>query len=91
MGAIWASDARGVAARADVLLCEASFRDGEANPPDLHMTGSECGTLASEAGIDRLVLTHIPPWHDPQAALAEARTTWSGRLDLAVAGMVIEL
>lgn len=76
---------------ADLLLCEASFRDGVDNPPDLHLTGSECGTLATDAGVGRLVLTHIPPWHDPQAALAEAKTTWTGRLDLAVAGMVIEL
>ncbi|WP_310530082.1 MBL fold metallo-hydrolase [Nocardioides sp.] len=80
-----------LAAGADLLLCEASFRDGVVNPPDLHLTGSECGTTAAEAGVGRLVLTHIPPWHDPQVALAEARTTWSGPLDLAVAGMVIEL
>ena len=76
---------------ADLLLCEASFRDGVDNPPDLHMTGSECGTAAAEAGVGRLVLTHIPPWHDRQVALAEARTTWSGPLDLAVPGMVIDL
>jgi ribonuclease BN (tRNA processing enzyme) len=80
-----------LAVGADVLLCEASFRDGADNPPDLHMTGSECGTTATEAKVGRLVLTHIPPWHDAQQALAEAKTTWSGQLDLAVAGMVIEL
>lgn len=80
-----------LATGADLLLCEASFRDGTDNPPDLHMTGSECGTTAVEAGVERLVLTHIPPWHDPHVALAEARTTWIGPLDLAVAGMVIEL
>jgi ribonuclease BN (tRNA processing enzyme) len=79
------------AAGADVLLCEASFRDGETNPPDLHMTGSECGATALAAGVGRLVLTHVPPWHDPQAAYAEARTTWEGPLDIAVAGMVIDL
>lgn len=80
-----------LATGADLLLCEASFRDGTDNPPDLHMTGSECGTTAVEAAVERLVLTHIPPWHDPQVALTEARTTWTGPLDLAVAGMVIEL
>lgn len=80
-----------LAAGADLLLCEASFRDGVDNPPDLHMTGSECGTAAAEAGVGRLVLTHIPPWHDPQVALDEARTTWTGQLDIAEAGMVIEL
>ncbi len=80
-----------LAAGADLLLCEASFRDGVDNPPDLHMTGSECGTAATKASVGRLVLTHIPPWHDGRVALAEARTTWSGPLDLAAAGMVIEL
>ncbi len=79
------------AAGADVLLCEASFRDGADNPPDLHMTGSECGSTAAAAGVGRLVLTHIPPWHDPQTAYAEARTTWDGPLDVAAAGMVIDL
>jgi ribonuclease BN (tRNA processing enzyme) len=80
-----------LAAGADLFLCEASFRDGEDNPPDLHMTGSECGTAAGRAGVGRLVLTHVPPWHDAQDALAEARTTWDGPLDLAVAGAVYDL
>jgi ribonuclease BN (tRNA processing enzyme) len=80
-----------LAAGADLFLCEASFRDGEANPPDLHMTGSECGTSAGRAGVGRLVLTHVPPWHDAEDALAEARTTWDGPLELAVAGAVYDL
>ena len=75
----------------DVLLCEAFFRDAESNPPELHMTGSECGTTAAAAGVGRLVLTHVPPWHDRRTAYAEARTTWDGPLDVAVAGMVIDL
>ena len=41
--------------------------------------------------MGRLVLTHVPPWHDPEDALAEARTTWDGPLELAVAGAVYEL
>ena len=77
-----------LAAGADLLLCEASFRDGVDNPPDLHMTGSECGTAATDAGVGRLVLTHIPPWHDPQRVLAEARPHFSGPVSLAVAGGV---
>lgn len=80
-----------LATGADVFLCEASFRDGEDNPPDLHLTGSECGTAATAAGVGRLVLTHVPPWHDAQVAMTEARTTWTGPLDLARAGMVIDL
>lgn len=80
-----------LATGAEVLLCEASFRDDEDFPPGLHMTGSQAGTTATRAGVGRLVLTHVPPWYDPQTALTEARTTWRGPLDLAVAGMRIDL
>ena len=43
------------------------------------------------AGSKRLVLTHVPPWHDPQEALVEARTTYAGELELAHAGAVYDL
>ena len=57
---------------ADVFLCEASFLEGAPNPPDLHLTGAEAGRTAAGAGAHRLLLTHIPPWHDPQVVLGEA-------------------
>jgi ribonuclease BN (tRNA processing enzyme) len=38
-----------------------------------------------------VLLTHIPPWHDPGRALDEARTTWAGPLDLARPGLVVDL
>ena len=57
---------------ADLFLSEASFLEGAANPPDLHLTGAEAGRTATVAGSQRLLLTHIPPWHDPAKVLAEA-------------------
>lgn len=77
-----------LAAGADLYLCEASFREGRPNPPQLHLTGSECGASATAAGVGRLVVTHVPPWHDPKVALEEARTTWDGPIELAVPGAV---
>ena len=44
---------------ADLFLCEASYLDGEDNPPDLHLTGREAGEAATKAGVGRLVLTHL--------------------------------
>ena len=76
---------------ADLLLAEAAFRDGGDGPPDIHLTGSQAGSIAAKAGVGRLVLTHVPPWHDPHAALVEARTTWDGPLDLAVSGAVYDV
>ncbi|MFC4785283.1 MBL fold metallo-hydrolase [Nocardioides sp. MAHUQ-72] len=80
-----------VAEDADLLLAEASFRSVDDNPPNLHLTGAECGDAAARGGARRLLLTHVPPWHDPQEALAEARTTYDGPVSLARAGDVHEL
>lgn len=80
-----------ISAGADLLLAEAAFQHGVANPPDLHLTGRECGETALKAGVGRLVLTHVPPWYDPQIALAEALEVFPGRTDLAHAGAVYEV
>ena len=79
------------ASGADLLLAEASFQTGADNPPDLHLTGADCGRTATAAGVGRLVLTHVPPWHDPAVAEAEARAEWSGPLDVARAGASYEI
>jgi ribonuclease BN (tRNA processing enzyme) len=81
----------GAAQGVDLFLAEASFRDAAVNPVGVHLTGSEAGRTAAEAGVRRLVLTHIPPWHDPQVALAEARTTYDGPLELATPGATYHL
>lgn len=79
------------AAGSDLFLCEASFVEGAPNPPDLHLTGAEAGRAAAAAGVRRLVITHVPPWHDPAVALDEARGTYPGPIELATAGAVYEL
>lgn len=79
------------AAGVDLLLAEASFVDGQGNPPGIHLTGSEAGSVATEAGVGRLVVTHVPPWHDPDVAAAAAQTTYAGPVELAHAGAVYQL
>lgn len=75
----------------DLLLAEASFEEGADNPADLHMTGKECAELAIEGGVGHLVLTHIPPWHDPAVVHAEAAALWNGPLSLAKVGATYEV
>jgi len=70
----------------DLLLAEASFREGEQNPEGLHMTGREAAEMAVRADAERLVLTHIPPWYDAKVALDEARPVFRGPLELAHCG-----
>jgi ribonuclease BN (tRNA processing enzyme) len=80
-----------IARDADVFLAEASFRSVDANPPDLHLTGTDGGVAAARAGAKRLVLTHVPPWYDPEIALAEAVAVYGGPVELARAGATYEL
>jgi len=76
---------------ADLLLAEAAFCDGDPNPDGVHLTGSDVGRMATRAGVDRLVLTHIPAWNDPKVAYDEARAVWAGPLDVAQVGATYEL
>lgn len=71
---------------ADLLLCEASFLDRDDNPPDVHLTGSQAAQAALAAGAQRLLLTHIPAWHDKTDIAADASTVWPGELELAEPG-----
>jgi ribonuclease BN (tRNA processing enzyme) len=76
---------------ADLLLAEAAFCDGDENPDGVHLTGTDVGRMATRAGVDRLVLTHIPAWNDPKVAYDEARAVWAGPLDVAQVGATYEL
>ncbi len=80
-----------VAKDADLLLAEASFRAADVNPPRLHLTGTDCGEAAARGRARRLLLTHVPPWFDPEDALAEAQMVYDGPVSLARAGQVHEL
>lgn len=71
---------------ADLFLCEASFLEGNENPPDLHLTGREAAEYATRAGAERLVLTHVPPVVDPQRVLDDAKPAFEGPIDLAAPG-----
>jgi ribonuclease BN (tRNA processing enzyme) len=80
-----------LAAGADVLLCEASFDPGTANPPNLHLTGREAGEHAAKAGAGRLLVTHIPPWIDAERAGSEAAAAFGGPTTRVAAGARYEI
>jgi ribonuclease BN (tRNA processing enzyme) len=74
---------------ADVLLCEASFLDGQDTRPDLHLTVRQAAAHAARAGVGQLVLTHLVPWNDRNRTLAEADGIYRGPLSLATSGLVL--
>ena len=42
-------------------------------------------------GARRLLLTHVPPWHQAEVMLAEATLTFDGPLELAEPGKTYEV
>ncbi len=80
-----------LAAGADLFVCEAAFLEGGVNPEGLHLTGKEAGEAATAAGAKSLIVTHVPPWGDAARALAEAKETYAGPLELAAPGMTVEV
>ncbi len=75
-----------LAAGTDLLLIESAFLDRPDNPPGMHLSGPEAARIGARAGVGTVVLTHIPPWHDPSQVLAEARPHYAGPMDVAAAG-----
>ncbi|MQY31678.1 hypothetical protein NRB56_72880 [Nocardia sp. RB56] len=81
-----------LAAGADVLLSEASWTHDPANrPPGIHLSGTEAGLIAAEAGVGELLLTHIPPWTSREDVIAEAKAQFSGPVHAVSPGEVIDL
>jgi ribonuclease BN (tRNA processing enzyme) len=71
---------------ADVLLCEASWPHVTSRwtepPTGVHMSARQAGEHAAAAGVGRLLLTHVPPWADGEALVAEAKAAFDGPVEL---------
>jgi ribonuclease BN (tRNA processing enzyme) len=62
------------AAAADLLLCEANYleEDIAAGLPN-HLSAAQAAAIAAEAGVKKLLLTHLHPERDSSLYLAEAQ------------------
>jgi ribonuclease BN (tRNA processing enzyme) len=77
---------------ADLVLADTAFMEGRDTSRGVHLTAARAGAAVTRAGgVSRLVLTHLPPWNDPQVCLEQARTTWDGPLDVARPGATYEV
>jgi len=76
---------------ADVLLCEASWPDAPDRPGGLHLSGREAGEHAAQAGVERLLLTHLMPWADREAMAAEAAQAYDGPLEVVRSGAAYDV
>lgn len=79
-------------AGADLAMTDCAFVDGRDASRDIHLTGSRAATAALAAGgVQRLVLTHLPPWNDPEVCRAQAESVWPGEVGLARADAEYQL
>jgi ribonuclease Z len=82
----WCPGALELADDADLLVCESTFLDVDADMADEygHLTARQAGRLAREAGVRRLVLTHLSRrYDDEQAFVDEAGREFDGDIVLA--------
>jgi ribonuclease BN (tRNA processing enzyme) len=85
-------DVVSLARDADLLLAEATYVDEVPEDSRNTLTSArQAGRQAHEAGARRLVLTHLHPGTGPAAALAAAAAGYTGALDVATSGLVVDL
>jgi len=77
---------------ADLFLAEATYPDE--TPPDarLYLTSArEAGRQAAEAGAKHLLLTHLWPGTDPEAARGAAGAAFHRDIDIAAPGLLVDV
>ena len=67
-----------LARAADVLLCEGAWGGAPAPVPGIHLSGREAGEHAQQAGVQRLLITHVPAWESVEGAVVGARQSYDG-------------
>lgn len=68
---------------ADLLLCECNFYGHQDGKSAGHMTSKESGSLAEQAAVKQLVLTHLPHYGNLPDLVSEASNEFSGTVRLA--------
>lgn len=77
---------------ADLLIAEATYVDNvPADSARYLSTARQAGRDAAEAGVARLLLTHLQPGTDRAAAHDAAAATFPDRIDVARTGLAIHL
>jgi ribonuclease BN (tRNA processing enzyme) len=75
---------------ADLLICECNFYAGQNAAPAGHMTSVEAATIARDANVAELWLTHLPHFGEHAQLVSEASAVFSGKVQLAKTGLVWE-
>ncbi|MFI6297000.1 MBL fold metallo-hydrolase [Nonomuraea sp. NPDC050790] len=80
-----------LAGAADVYLAEATYPEKVPEEDAAYLSSAlQAGAVAAQAGVGRLVLTHLWPGQADEPALAAARAEFSGNVSVARAGLVLD-
>jgi ribonuclease BN (tRNA processing enzyme) len=74
----------------DLALCEATFLSDQEGSAQ-HLSARQAGLTARAAGVDRLVITHLTPRLDREAARAEAAAAYGGEVTVAAVGDLFQV
>jgi ribonuclease BN (tRNA processing enzyme) len=80
-----------LAAGVGTLLCEATYQDDSDDPYPLHLSARQAGAIAADAGVRRLIMTHLRSTLDPEVSIEEAASRFAGEILVATPGLVIEI
>ncbi|HET7616013.1 MAG TPA: MBL fold metallo-hydrolase, partial [Bacillales bacterium] len=75
---------------ADVLISESNFYDGQNAAAAGHMTCTQAASIAANAGVGQLLLTHLPHFGNHQDLVEQASEVYNGKIDLASIGWTWE-
>lgn len=84
----WSSELIHFAKGATLLLCEATLVEEDKEYATTgHLTAAQAGRLAREAGVGRLVVTHLWPEYDLKVIRNESEATYGRKVEIAQEGL----
>lgn len=87
----WRNEFVGFAKGADVLVSESNLYEKYLGIISGHMSGSQAGKLAEEAGVKQLILTHLPQYGELGEILQAAKGQFAGPIEFAEIGKVYSI
>src|SRR5690625_1657238 len=73
---------------ADLFITDCNFYAGQDAESAGHMTSEEAATVAEQANVKEVILSHLPHFGDHEQLLLEAQKIYSGKTSLAYEGFV---
>jgi ribonuclease BN (tRNA processing enzyme) len=69
-----------------LLLCECNLYNNQFGKVPGHLTAGEAGKIAKQAGVNKLILTHLPHHGNHNNLINEAKVEFDGVIDIAAKG-----